>query len=217
MKVIREIDLSGSKLQLKVGKAFHSVSLNDNEKEYPTQEFTLQEVEKDFRKLLNANAENLSSTKSIMKGLGYVSQKVLMDDALRIKEYLESIGLEGLHSYRDFHFTLQFDKTNPVIEINEMARDKFLSSSAVGIELLAPDSPVPALAIVFKSPDLDKRFLELKKMGFTYDYDNYLAHVTIKYNPKKGDLELLEKHLKELVNVVGEVKCGYEAWRIAKT
>lgn len=218
--VIKKLNLSGNLLELEIGKAFHKISFLKHELEFSVNEYCLQDVNAEFVKILNSNAENLSFDGHDQKGLGYVSQRVCMPDAKRISSALKNIGLKNIFCHSQYHFTLQYDKSNPLIEYNEMARETFLSAKPIGVKLLAADTPTPALAIIFESPELEVRFKELKEMGFKYDHDSFLAHVTVKYMPDDGDLELLEANLECLLKEVGgsknEIYCGYEAWRLAK-
>lgn len=185
--------------------------------EMPFEEYTLQDAVSKYRKILNLNAENIENHGHFQTGLGYISQKIMIDDAKRISKILKSIGLKNRYSHKGFHFTLQYDKRNPIIEANEMPRDQHLSARVIGVELLAPDSPVPALALIFESEDLQKRFNELREMGFIYDFENYLPHITVKYNPNESDLKLLQDNIQTIINGVGEVKTSIELWKKART
>jgi len=215
--IIKQFNLSGNLLSLEIGKAFHKISFAGGSMEYAVTEFTLQDVNKDFISLLTKNAENLSSTEHIHEGLGYVAQRVLIEDSTRISKVLKSVELKNLFDHKGYHFTLYYDRLNPVIEYNEMSRDVFFTATPVGVKILAPDSPTPALAIIFESKELDARFKELKELGFTSDFEDFIPHVTVKYNPEDGDFELLKENLDFIINSVGVIKCGFETWRVSKT
>lgn len=215
-KIIKQTNTSFGNITLTSESAWYQIQFVDEFIEMPFDQYTLQEVMKRYTNLVNLNAENIEYDGHYTSGLGYVSQKLVLSDAQRISKVLKKIGLKNRYSHRGFHFTLQYDKRNPIIEPQEMERDRSLSARIVGVELLAPDSPVPALALIFESDELQERFDELVKMGFVYDYDEYLPHITVKYRPEDGDLKLLQDNLQKIIDEVGEVKTSIELWKRAR-
>lgn len=214
--IIRQVELENTTLVLKIKLGFYVIEFANEELSYDIQTHTLQEVNKKFQEILNNNAENIIAKQPPIQGLGYVSQKLIPSDASRISKKLKNIGLKNRYSSKHYHFTLQYDKRNPIIDYNEMERDRFLSAKPVRIEILGADSPVPALAIIFESQELQERFTELKELGFEYDYDPYLPHITVKYRPDEGDLALLQDNIEELFETIGTIQSGFEVWRKAK-
>lgn len=214
--LIKRTCCDGYDITLKIDMGDFVVSVDESEVRFDTRTHTLQQAIEVYQKSVNDNAENIKYNGHFSTGLGYVSQMVKSDDATRMSKALKNIGLKKRHRSSDFHFTLQYDKRNPEIDVAEMERHIFLNAEPIGVEILAPDGPVPALAIIFKSTDLEKRFAELTKLGFVYDHSAFIAHVTVKYNPEEGDLELLENNIDEIIKRFGVIQCGNERWKKAR-
>lgn len=217
-KLIRSTVCDGKAVTVRLDFTDYVVAHGDNElARLDVDKHTLQEAISIYKQFLIENAQSMSLVGHVTSGLGYVSLQLVQEDAQRISKALKSIGLKNRYSSKHYHFTLQYDKRNPIIDIQEMERDILLNAKPTSVEILAPDGPVPALAIIFESEELQKRFKELSDLGFKYDYDSYLPHITVKYNPEDGDLELLKSHMEEIIEKTGNVQCGYERWRKAKS
>lgn len=114
-----------------------------------------------------------------------------------------------------YHFTIYYDKRNSVTELNELDRNISYTANPVGFKILEEDGPCPALAIIFESKGLYSRFDELSNT-FISDYDSYLPHITIKYNPEKEDIEKLRKLFPEIKNNVPVINTTFELWNKSK-
>lgn len=130
---------------------------------------------------------------------GYVSAG--LKDSETLKMFLENSNIGNTVLINKLHVTLMYDRSNSVS--TEARSDAVFKAEITDVKRLGePGSKWEAVVLVLKSPVLDERHEELKKLGFKHSYSEYIAHMSVKYKPEKDDLEILKKELK---NIKGKI------------
>ena len=105
-----------------------------------------------------------------------------------LAKYIEDNDIPDPH--RDFHCTLLFSR-KVLPKYDPIEYNKPLTGKCKGFELFNEGK---ALVLRFDCPELVKRHKELMdEHKATYDYDEYLPHVTLSYDASKVDVDELPK------------------------
>lgn len=129
-------------------------------------------------------------------GKGFVSVKLIPEDARKIAEVLKTLGVDGIEAHK-MHVTLMYDKSDPDIDL-EHNKDKAFKATVTGVERLGEKgSEWEAIAFSLDSPDLCKRHEVLKDAGFKHSFSNYKCHMSLVYKPAIDDFDKID-----LINVL---------------
>lgn len=123
---------------------------------------------------------------------GYVSVKPYEDDARHIVDHLESIGVNGFISQHEMHATLMYSKSSVINgSADTLATyEAFIDGEA---EIIGK-APWRALVVKLDSDGLRERHEKLKSMGGKHSYDEFLPHISLKYDPTDEDLQKLKNN-----------------------
>jgi len=101
----------------------------------------------------------------------------------------------------NWHATLLYSNKN-LPNYTPIKYDKPFNGKATGFDLFDTDKSV--LVLKFSCPNLEKRHKELMdEHNATWDYDEYIPHVTLSYDGKDIDISKLPKFEKP-IRVIGE-------------
>jgi len=108
-----------------------------------------------------------------------------------IREYAATLGFEDSQLKNNFHVTLAFSKTpvdwdNPVFQTKN-TEDTFTGGTRSLKRLEGDDS---AVVLTFIARPLSQRWGEMILAGATWDFDNFVPHITLATN---SDVELSGK------------------------
>ena len=144
---------------------------------------------------------------------GYIALNVTLSSSKIIEEAFEVYGIDGI--IEDLHLTLMYDESEPNMSANPI--DYEYTQDVIDIILLGDvDSEWRAIALVLEKKALEVRHNELKNMGFTHSYDEFIAHVSIKYKPTEIDIDLIMNNKSSIINSIGEVSLYDEHQEIIK-
>lgn len=120
---------------------------------------------------------------------GYCALKPSGRDARVIEAVMQSIGLVDIIPSGELHMTLMYDKSNPISDnavktIGKPTKKYF--AVPVDVKMLGGDS----LVIEFESDLISERHHELS-LFMTHSYDDFIPHVSIKYDATERDFALL--------------------------
>lgn len=118
-----------------------------------------------------------------MPGKGYCSLKLDPTQAKEIVKTMKLAGMECLPA-KDLHITLMYDESNP--DIKMLKNTKTYTAKVKSVGLLGD-----AIVLHLESPSIQARHKELKNAGFSHSYPSLKVHMSINYNPKSGDEDLL--------------------------
>lgn len=105
------------------------------------------------------------------------------DDLLK---YIEDNNIPN--SVKDFHSTLLFSRKH-LPKYMPITYDKPLMGKPTEVTNLGDDKTI---VIKFDAPELKKRHKKLmKEHGGTWDYDDFIPHVTLSYDAKRVDVSKL--------------------------
>jgi hypothetical protein len=125
-----------------------------------------------------------------MAGKGFVSLKLDIDQAKEIRKIFKLAGIDCLTAAK-FHVTLMQDESNP--QINLLQNDSTYKAKITGIERLGkPGGEWEAIVLLLDSPEIEQRHKELLNAGFTHKFPGYKCHMSIVYQPKDTDEDLIE-------------------------
>ena len=147
--------------------------------------------------------------KEYVKGKGYIKLSVTDDDCRKIFDILDELNIKDY--IQDLHLTLMYDRSNPKIDVDTPKKSyvaKIKSFKTLG----EPDSKWYAIALDLESPELDERHNELKKLGFTHSYPDFIAHISMKYKPTEDDIATLKDNL-ELFKKIGNIHLHNETMK----
>lgn len=124
-----------------------------------------------------------------MAGKGFVGLSLDIDQAKEIKKIFKIAGVDCLTPSK-FHVTVMYDEDDP--EIDLLANDSTYKATITGVERLGkPGGEWEAIALILKSPEIEKRHNELKNAGFNHKYPSFKCHMSIVYKPKDTDEDLI--------------------------
>lgn len=124
-----------------------------------------------------------------MPKLGYISINLRKTEEDELSKQLAELGLTPVSEY-PFHVSLMFDETEcdePRCIINSEA---IFEAIVIGFKPLGK-----AIVVELHSIGLQKEFQRLQEAGYTHSYDSLLLHMSLVYNPKPFDLQIIEKGL----------------------
>lgn len=140
----------------------------------------------------------------------YISRQLLNADQFLF--WARSQGFKSTLEPKDLHVTVAYSRTP--VNWNDVP-DSFdfenVPSDFFGrkVEKLGEN----AIVLKFKSSDLQRRWKELRECGCSWDYSEYIPHVTISYWDKSGYLpDSNEIDLNAIEPYTGPLKFGYERY-----
>jgi len=124
---------------------------------------------------------------------GYFSLSVHPQDSYKIYNELKKLKIKDLIPPKKYHLTLMYDKSNPstiifpkkVMYLGELGEVKILGDAIV-IEVI--------------SSSINDYHEELKSKGFTHSYNEFNAHVSVKYEPTKTDEKIIVENLPKMLD-----------------
>lgn len=172
--------LSNNEVRQKVAddpdSPYHSLDLSDDI------EIEEEDLDDDEEAVVTAN--------DAVEGNGYASVRPSAEMASAIFAHLESLGIKNPVGPDDMHVTLMYSRNKP-IRVDADPERTYAADITGDIEIMGKD-PWRALVLHLQSPDLEKRFAELKSSGAEHSYPEYRAHLSLKYDPEEGDLQKLK-------------------------
>lgn len=125
-----------------------------------------------------------------MAGKGFVALKLDAAQGKEINKICKTAGINCLTPSK-FHVTVMYDESNP--EIDLLTSTKNYEAKVVGIERLGKKgSKYEAIALLLKSPEIEKRHKELKNAGFKHKYPDIKVHMSIVYEPEDTDEDIID-------------------------
>lgn len=124
---------------------------------------------------------------------GYLSAKLHPVDAAIINDWIKATGITDAIDATELHATLFYAQSDiPQIEVQP--DQVYLARVKSGIHRMGEaGSEWEALAIHLHGDELEARHEEIKDLtNGTHSYPDYQAHLSIKYRPVDGDIDLLE-------------------------
>lgn len=212
MSKIIETKTESGDYSLSARRHEYIITFNDDRiGRYKVSKLTMQEVIVKYNDVIaEAGDKILDSTQY---GLGYVSINLEKRSGKELYNLVSKLNIKDLLNPSEYHFTLFFDKRNPVLPVEELERHVLFEANAVDIQVLGENNK--AIALIFESEDLVKRFEYLKSIGFKHDFDALLPHCTIKYNPSDKDVEFILSKKDELLSEINTIILKKEVWRKA--
>lgn len=124
-----------------------------------------------------------------MAGKGFVALKLDAAQGREIQKIFKTAGIKSL-TPSEFHVTVIYDESDP--EIDLLNNTKTYEAKITGVERLGKKgSKWEAIALILKSPEIDKRNKELKNAGFKDKYPSFKCHMSIVYQPKNTDEDII--------------------------
>lgn len=136
-----------------------------------------------------------------MTGKGYCSLKLDSVQAKEINKIMKVAGIECIPP-SEMHCTLMYDESDPNIKI--LKNTSTYTAKVKGVKLLGD-----AIVLELDSPGIEKRHKELKNAGYKHSFPKLLVHMSINYDPKSTDKDLLELLIK-LKGIPKVLKFGNE-------
>lgn len=125
-----------------------------------------------------------------MAGKGYVSLSLDKEQGKELEKIFKIAGIDCLTADK-FHVTVMQDESNP--EIDLLTNDKKYTAKVTGVERLGkPGGEWEAIVLLLDAPDIQKRHKELTNAGFKHKFDELKCHMSIVYQPKDTDEDLIE-------------------------
>lgn len=180
-------------------------------KRFKTSKKTLQFMFELYYSIIKENKTRIIKN-TVQSGVGYISIGLDKISTKKMDNCFESLGIKDRLKKDDFHFTLFYDKSNPIINPEELERNVLLNAKAVDIEVLGDNN---AIAIIFESEELLARFKYLESIGFVHDFEKLIPHCTIQYNPTKENVDFIKSKKEEIIKVINTISLKKEQWRFA--
>lgn len=162
--------------------------------EYQFQEHSIEELEKleyanMFEELPTLPEPSETLVTDAHKNNGFASVKLDINTARRIDDHLKSLGIKNSILPNKMHVTLMYSKND---RIDTIADNKTIYSATVkGLPSIMGNDPYRALFVGLDSDELLGRNVELMLAGGVSDFPNFIPHLSLKYSPTDGDLQLL--------------------------
>jgi len=119
---------------------------------------------------------------------GYVSIRPRSNDAMKISDMVRyGADIEGGLMPEDLHITLFYDKTPEGIPETDLQNDPRTAYPTNEFKILG-EGEYRALVMMLKSDDLQARHQEIADLGGEHSHDEFLPHISLKYQPEEGDL-----------------------------
>jgi hypothetical protein len=136
--------------------------------------------------------------KDLQQGKGYISLSLSDMDTDRIHKILDELGIENY--IPDLHLTLMYDRSNPNISYTQN-NNKYLATINSCKLLGEPTSKWFAIALDLHSPELSERHAELLKLGYKHSYPDFVAHISLKYQPTEQDVNTIKNNIKKFIDL----------------
>lgn len=129
---------------------------------------------------------------------GYISLSLNLEDAKEIHAAAKSLGIKDLIPAEKMHVTVVYDSRNPDIDVDI---DKSISFPAkLDSTLVLGSGKWESIAYVLSDcPELKEFHNSFLRQGFQHIFHTYTPHISIKYQPTKEDVKLIEKELPSLL------------------
>lgn len=125
-----------------------------------------------------------------MAGKGYVSLRLDIDQAKEMRKIFKLAGIDCLTAAK-FHVTVMQDESNPSIKL--LKNESTYKAKITGVERLGkPGGEWEAIVLLLDSPEIEQRHKELVNAGFTHKFPKLKCHMSIVYQPKDTDEDLIE-------------------------
>lgn len=125
-----------------------------------------------------------------MAGNGFVALKLDATQGKEINKIFKTAGLKCLTPSK-YHVTVMYDESDPEIEL--LKNSKSYTATITGVERLGKKgAKYEAIALILKSPEIEKRHKELKNAGFKHKFPDIKVHMSILYQPKETDQDIIE-------------------------
>ncbi|AZU98085.1 hypothetical protein SEPL_284 [Salmonella phage SE_PL] len=125
-----------------------------------------------------------------MSGKGFVALKLDSVQGKEIQKIFKTAGIKCLTPAK-FHVTLVYDESDP--EIDLPSNTKVYNAEIVGVERLGKKgSKYEAIALILRSPEIEKRHKELKKAGFNHKHPSFKCHMSVVYQPGETDEDIID-------------------------
>ena len=112
---------------------------------------------------------------------GYVSITVTEGSNEYIDKLLSVCDIPIKNKPEEYHCTLMYDISNPSIKVPVYKRRTFAGRIVKAVRI-GEGTKWDAVALLLKSPDMEKRFEELTKAGMKHSYEKIIPHVSLAYN-----------------------------------
>lgn len=126
-------------------------------------------------------------------GKGYAAVLVHPRWAQAMYKALELAGMEDLQPANKYHCTLMYDESNPNLDPNVPAGAGY-KARVTGVDTLG-EGEWQGLVIKLECRELQDRFKALQARGYKHSYPDLLLHISVKYKPKPGDIDILKQCL----------------------
>lgn len=131
----------------------------------------------------------------------YVAVKFSADTVLRIRDLQNKVGLNNPISPEELHATVCYSR-NPIHVVPQVG-NKIISVHGIVENLKTETGDYVILRL--DSPHLVKRHEQLKKLGATHDFDDYLPHISLSYDDEITEpfeldilIEMTHEYVEEL-------------------
>ena len=119
---------------------------------------------------------------------------------------------DNIDPANEYHATLIYDKRNKQFDISE-PKEEYIASVS-GADLFGEEKNV--LVLLLDSEDLQNRNKELIDAGYESTYPKYKPHITIKKESNQNELKTVEKNLKDLNSIIGNISLTNENWAMVE-
>lgn len=125
-----------------------------------------------------------------MSGKGFVALKLDSVQGKEIQKIFNTAGIKCLTPSK-FHVTLIYDESDPEIDLS--SNNKVYEAEIVGVERLGKKgAKYEAIALILRSPEIEKRHKELKKEGFKHKHPSFKCHMSVVYRPGETDEDIID-------------------------
>lgn len=123
---------------------------------------------------------------------GYVSVRPDLMTAHHIAGHLKELGIEDFIDPTDMHVTVMYSR-NDEINTNADPKRDYIATVTNDVTILG-EHPYRALVLKLDSDDLQVRHGELFMHGGVHSFEEYLPHLSLKYNVTDEDLRKLREN-----------------------
>jgi len=123
---------------------------------------------------------------------GFVSVRPDLMTAHHIAGHLKELGIEDFIDPTDMHVTVMYSR-NDEINTNADPKRDYIATVTNDVTILG-EHPYRALVLKLDSDDLQVRHGELFMHGGIHSFDDYLPHLSLKYNVTDEDLRKLREN-----------------------
>jgi len=128
-----------------------------------------------------------------MPKLGFVSVRPRKSDAWRLVDLLKyGAGIDGGIEEKDLHITLMY-APDGIGEV-ELSTQPLLAYPTGEVRILG-EGEYRSIALMLKGEDLSRRHEEIKALGAEHSHDEFLPHISLKYQPTDEDIGKIMKFI----------------------